>query len=112
MLKVKLSKYCNCNFIKKINFLTNVNVVTNGVDALKYLNQDEEYNDFPRPDLLVLDLYMPNKNGIEVLSEMSKYKHLRDILVVIFSASEPTNILINYQNDVQHIFLTKSNNLE
>jgi|GEM_PF-5086708 CheY-like chemotaxis protein len=61
MLKVKLSKYCNCNFIKKINFLTNVNVVTNGVDALKYLNQDEEYNDVSRPDLLVLDLYMHKK---------------------------------------------------
>jgi len=99
------------NEFKEINFLAEFHVVTNGVEALQFLYKEDKYVNMPRPDLLVLDLYLPKKDGIEVLSEMSKDKHLIDIPVVIFSSSEQTDILENCQR-LQHIFINKPKKLE
>ena len=41
----------------------NLHVTTDGVDALEFLRQDGEYEDAPRPDLILLDLNMPRKDG-------------------------------------------------
>jgi CheY-like chemotaxis protein len=61
--------------------------------------------------MLVLDLYLHKKHGIEVLSEMSKYQHLREIPVVIFFSSKQTDLHENYHR-LQHIFVTKPKKLE
>ncbi len=49
------------NEFKEISFITEFHVVTNGVEALQYLHQKDDYTNVPPPDLLVLDLYLPKK---------------------------------------------------
>ncbi|MGP8190060.1 MAG: response regulator [Methanobacterium sp.] len=65
------------NEFKELSIFTEFQVVTNGVEDLQFLQQKNDYNDVPKPDLLVLDLYLPKKDGIEVLSKMSKDQHLK-----------------------------------
>lgn len=59
----------------------------NGDDALAFLRRAEPYPSAPRPDLIVLDLNLPGKSGIQVLSELKRDESLRQIPVVIFSSS-------------------------
>src|SRR6056297_1048953 len=66
----------------------NLHVTTDGVDALEFLRQDGEYEDAPRPDLILLDLNMPRKDGQEVLEELRADDELRRIPVVVLTSSE------------------------
>ena len=61
--------------------------VSNGEDAMAFLLQEGAYIFAPRPDLVVLDLNLPQKSGFDVLADMKGNPHLRDITVVVFSAS-------------------------
>jgi len=64
-----------------------LSVVFDGVEALAFLRREGRYTDAPRPDLVVLDLNMPKKNGHQVLSEMKADPQLRIIPVMILSSS-------------------------
>ena len=66
----------------------NLHVTTDGVDALQFLRQEGEYEDAPRPDLVLLDLNMPRKDGEDVLEEMQADASLRRIPVVVLTSSE------------------------
>ncbi len=52
------------------NWLHQVVTVRDGMDAMAYLRQEGEYADAPRPDLILLDLNLPKKDGREVLAEI------------------------------------------
>jgi chemotaxis family two-component system response regulator Rcp1 len=65
-----------------------LNVVRDGEDALKFLKREGQYVSAPRPDLILLDLNLPKKNGREVLSEVKKDLSLRRIPVVILTVSQ------------------------
>ena len=65
-----------------------LSVVNDGVQALAYLRQEGEYADRLRPDLIVLDLNLPRKNGNEVLAEIKNDPELRMIPVVVLTTSE------------------------
>ncbi|PSJ16437.1 response regulator [Nitrosomonas supralitoralis] len=58
-----------------------------GVYALEYLKQHGQYNHAPRPDIILLDLNMPRKNGFEVLGELKEDLDLRSIPVIIYTSS-------------------------
>lgn len=62
-------------------------VVEDGSDALRFLYRKPPYNDAPRPDVLVLDLNLPLRNGREVLEEMAADSGLRSIPVAILTIS-------------------------
>jgi CheY-like chemotaxis protein len=62
--------------------------VDNGGDALAYLRRQGKFGDARRPDVVVLDLNIPVKNGREVLREMAADTGLRQIPVVILTTSE------------------------
>jgi len=62
--------------------------VHDGVDAMAFLHQDGPYSDAPRPDLILLDLNMPRKDGREVLAEIKEADELKSIPVVIFTTSD------------------------
>ena len=65
-----------------------LSVVNDGVEALAYLRRQGEYADRPRPDLIVLDLNLPRKNGNEVLAEIKADPDLAMIPVVVLTTSE------------------------
>ena len=67
---------------------TNLHHVRDGVDAMKFLRQELEYADAPRPDLILLDLNMPRKDGREVLAEIKDDPDLRQIPVIVMTSSE------------------------
>ena len=64
-----------------------VHVVDNGADALRFVRRQEPYAGAPRPDVMVLDLNLPVKNGRDVLAEMMDEPVLRMIPVAILTTS-------------------------
>ena len=65
-----------------------LHVVTDGEQALQFLNQTGEYADAPRPGLILLDLNLPRRSGHEVLAELKEDPGLRVIPVVILTTSQ------------------------
>ena len=61
--------------------------VADGEEALAFLNKAGAYEQMPRPDLVLLDLNLPRKNGLEVLSEMKASTELSSLAVVVFTSS-------------------------
>lgn len=64
-----------------------LNIVQDGVEAMCFLNKEKEYKDAPRPDLILLDLNLPRKNGREVLIEIKKSPKLEHIPLLVLSNS-------------------------
>jgi two-component system response regulator len=67
--------------------LNNLHIVEDGVEAMAFLRREGKYADAPRPDLVLLDLNLPRKDGREVLTEMKEDEHLRQIPVVVLTTS-------------------------
>lgn len=76
----------------------NLHVASDGVEAMAFLRCEDKYADAPRPDLILLDLNLPKKDGREVLEEIKESPSLKIIPVVVLttSASEE-DILRSYQ---------------
>jgi chemotaxis family two-component system response regulator Rcp1 len=62
--------------------------VEDGVEAMRFLRRQEKYVNVPVPDLILLDLNLPRKDGREVLAEMKEDPELRLVPVVVLSTSE------------------------
>ena len=73
------------------NMVNTLYVADDGIEAIEFLNQRGKYATVPRPDLIVLDLNMPRKNGQEVLAEIKADDNLKNIPVVILSTSKSTD---------------------
>lgn len=67
--------------------LNNLHWVEDGVEALTFLRRQGQYSDVPRPDLILLDLNMPKKDGREVLAEIKADSQLKRIPVIILTTS-------------------------
>jgi CheY-like chemotaxis protein len=65
-----------------------VGVVRNGEEALAYLRREHNYKDAHAPDLILLDINMPKKNGFEVLLEIKAEPILRHIPVIMYTTSQ------------------------
>ncbi|WP_245940058.1 response regulator [Stenomitos frigidus] len=78
--------------------LNRIYVVEDGVEALDFLSRRGSYGDAPRPDLILLDLNLPKKNGREVFAEIKSSPELRTIPVVVLTTSAAEeDILRSYQ---------------
>jgi CheY-like chemotaxis protein len=76
----------------------NLHVVADGEQALAYLRQEGDYAAMPRPDLVLLDLNLPRKDGREVLAEAKDDPVLRTIPIVVLTTSEAEeDVLKSYQ---------------
>ena len=73
--------------IKDSRHKTKVTVVGDGEAAMAYLKKDGEYADAPVPDLILLDLKLPKKDGAEVLEEISQDRSLSNIPLVILTGT-------------------------
>ena len=85
----------------------NLHVTTDGVEALQYLRQEDEYADAPRPDLVLLDLNMPRKDGQEVLKEMQADDSLSRIPVIVLTSSESEKDIAKSYELNANAYLTK-----
>ena len=66
----------------------NLSHVEDGVEAIEFLNRKNSYAGAPRPDLILLDLNLPRKDGREVLAELKLDPDLRTIPVVVLTTSK------------------------
>ena len=92
---------------KDAKVLNNMNVVTDGVDAMRYLRREGEYAKVPRPDLILLDLNLPRKDGREVLAEVKADPDLRRIPVVILTTSRAEEDVLRAYNLHANCYITK-----
>lgn len=67
--------------------INSLHVVADGIQALAFLRREPPYEHMPRPDLILLDLKLPKKDGIEVLAEMKTDDDLKVIPVVVLTTS-------------------------
>jgi CheY-like chemotaxis protein len=75
-----------------------LDVVTDGAAALSYLRKEEPYTDVPRPDLILLDLNLPRRDGREVLEEVKADPALQHIPVIVLTTSQAEeDVLRSYQ---------------
>jgi CheY-like chemotaxis protein len=89
-----------------------VTVVDDGVKAMAYLRREGAYGGAPQPDLILLDLNLPRKNGHEVLAEIKQDPELRHIPVVIMTSSDDDkDILAAYDRHV-NCYVTKPVDLD
>ncbi|ACT47037.1 response regulator [Methylotenera mobilis] len=74
--------------LRESKISNNLNVVKDGVEALAFLRKEGPYADAPTPDVVLLDLNLPKKDGREVLAEIKSDPLLKRIPVVIVTSSE------------------------
>jgi CheY-like chemotaxis protein len=75
-----------------------LDVVSDGSEALAYLRREPPYADAPRPDLILLDLNLPRRDGREVLAEVKADESLQHIPVIVLTTSRADeDVLRSYQ---------------
>ena len=82
-------------------------VVEDGVEAIKFLQRQEPYTDVSRPDLILLDLNLPRKDGRQVLREIKSDESLRRIPVVILTTSESEDDVLKAYSLYANCYITK-----
>ncbi|HEY9804913.1 MAG TPA: response regulator [Leptolyngbyaceae cyanobacterium] len=85
--------------------------VRDGVDAMAYLRQEGDYTQAPRPDLILLDLNLPRKDGREVLAEIKADPVLKRIPVVVLTTSRNEDDIFHSYDLHVNCYITKSRNL-
>ncbi len=74
--------------LKKAKVMNIVNVATDGEEAMAFLRREGKYAEAPRPDLVLLDLNLPKKSGMEVLADIKNDESLSCIPVIMLTSSE------------------------
>lgn len=74
--------------LKGADFTNRVSIARDGFEALDFLRHEGKFANAPTPDLILLDINMPRKNGCEVLEEIRRDERLKLIPVVILTSSE------------------------
>ncbi|MGZ4903624.1 MAG: response regulator [Halobacteriota archaeon] len=92
---------------KEGKLLSNLNVVTNGVAAIEFLRRKGRYKEAARPDLILLDLNLPQKDGREILKEVKSDDALRTIPVVVLTTSDDIDDVKNAYADMANCYITK-----
>ena len=82
-------------------------VVEDGVEALEFLRQQGRYADAPRPDLILLDLNLPRKDGRQVLKEIKDDDSLKRIPVVVLTTSKSEEDVLRAYNLHANCYITK-----
>ena len=90
----------------------NLHVVQDGVEAMAFLRQQGKYRRVVRPDVILLDLNLPKKDGREVLAEIKADPGLKRIPVVVLSASEAEKDILRSYNLHANSYIIKPVELE
>lgn len=89
-----------------------LSVVSDGVEALAFLHQEGKYTDAPRPDVILLDLNLPKKDGRAVLAEIKEDEHLKRIPVVVLTTSSSEQDILKTYDLHANCYITKPVDLE
>ncbi|NQT73868.1 MAG: response regulator [Chloroflexi bacterium] len=84
-----------------------LHAVENGIEAIAFLRKEGDYVDAVRPDLILLDLNMPGKNGRHVLMEVKSDDSLRQIPIVVLTISNQESDIINAYDLHANCYITK-----
>ena len=84
-----------------------LSVVSDGVNALRYLRRQDEYADAPRPDLILLDLNLPRMAGHEVLAKIKSDSDLQRIPVVVLTTSDAEEDVLRSYDLHANAYVTK-----
>jgi CheY-like chemotaxis protein len=89
-----------------------LNVVQDGVEAVAFLRREGEYAGAPRPDLILLDLNLPKKDGREVLAEIKADGDLKRIPVVVLTTSKAEQDILKMYELHANCYITKPVDLD
>lgn len=98
--------------LKEAKVRNNLYIVGDGEEALDFLQKKGKYAGVPQPDLILLDLNLPKKNGEEVLEEIKSNDELRNIPVVILTVSKSEEDISRAYNLHANCYITKPLNLD
>ena len=89
-----------------------LHIARDGEEALRFLRQEGEFADRPRPDLILLDLNMPRKDGREVLADMKADDDLKRIPVVVLTTSQSEDDVAAVYNLSANCYVAKPVDLD
>lgn len=93
--------------LKEGRFANLINVAVDGFEAMAFLRREGKYANAPKPDLILLDLNLPKKNGREVLAEIKMDSNLKRIPVVILTSSQAETDIVTTYNLHANCYITK-----
>ena len=89
-----------------------MHVVEDGEAAMAFLRHQEQYASVPRPDVVLLDLNLPRKDGREVLAEIKADDELKQIPVIVLTTSEAEEDILRAYNLAVNCYITKPVDLD
>ncbi len=98
--------------LRESKITSQLHAVSDGKDALAFLRKQGIYVNAERPDLILLDLNLPRKDGREVLAEIKADPDLLRIPVVILTSSKAEEDILNSYNHHANCYITKPLDLE
>jgi len=98
--------------LKEGKVKNNLHVVEDGVEALSFLQKEGKYADAVRPDLILLDLNLPKKDGREVLKVIKSDNDLRHIPVVVLTTSKAEQDILKAYSLHANCYITKPVDLD
>lgn len=98
--------------LKEGKLLNQLTVVGDGVEALSFLRKEGIYADALQPELILLDLNLPKKDGREVLAEIKADPNLRRIPVVVLTTSSSEDDILRIYDLHANCYITKPVDLE
>lgn len=97
---------------KEFKIANSIHLAEDGVEAMDFLHRRGKYPNAVRPDLILLDLNLPKKNGRETLAEIKGDPDLKSIPVVILTTSNAEHDVLKSYNLHANCFITKPGRLE
>ncbi len=98
--------------LKDSRVVSHLHVVGDGVEAMAFLRREGKYAGAARPDLILLDLNLPKKNGREVLSEIKFDEELKRIPVIVLTTSSAEQDILSTYELHANCYITKPVDLE
>jgi CheY-like chemotaxis protein len=93
--------------LKEAKVLNTLHIVEDGTAALEFLRKQGQYAGSPLPDLILLDLNLPKKDGREVLAEIKQDEQLKHIPVVVLTTSRAEEDVVRTYNLHANAYVTK-----
>jgi len=93
--------------LKEGRIVNHLHVATDGEEAIAFLRKEGSHADKPRPDLILLDLNLPKKDGREVLAEIKADENLRRIPVIVLTTSKAQEDVLKMYNLHVNCYINK-----